>query len=100
MLTRMFEHQLLFGSTFEWSDGFAHQMLSHCAVLHAVRLVLNLAPFVMTGLSLVHSWPTLQKLLETKPLWKIYYQEYASPKEVEKQYQTMRLWLVKPMLIK
>lgn len=49
-LIDLFVYQLLFGTQFEWTDGFAHQMLSHCTVLHAVRLALNLAPFVLKAL--------------------------------------------------
>lgn len=33
---------VLLGTPFEWSDGFAHQMLSQCAALHAAWLVLHL----------------------------------------------------------
>lgn len=33
-------------------------MLSHVAVLHAVRLALNLASFVMKASSLAHCWIT------------------------------------------
>lgn len=33
---------VLLGTPFECSDGFARQMLSQCAVLHAMRLVLHL----------------------------------------------------------
>lgn len=46
----------LFGTPFEWTDGFAHQMLSYCAVLHAVRLALDLAPFIREALFLWLCW--------------------------------------------
>lgn len=46
----------LFGTPFERTDGFAHQMFSHCGVLHAVRLALNLAPFIREALFPWLSW--------------------------------------------
>lgn len=61
----------LFGTPFEWTNGFAHQMLSHRAVLHAKPSVVG-AESLCTG-SLLHHMCVLNHCGEVVTISEFYW---------------------------